>query len=76
MEILIMSVATNNIVMEDFMENVQESSNVRWEYTALKTVIGDIGPEIEMANKLGQQGWELVMDVRSGNYLIFKRRMP
>ena len=58
-----------------FSQNVP-SGNVRWEYTTITF-------DIDRANQLGQQGWELVTSSAQTNgvsqssyFLVFKRRLP
>ena len=58
-----------------FAQNVP-SGNVRWEYTSISSTQSNT---IQRANRLGQEGWELVMegDVDDNSYnWIFKRRLP
>ena len=48
----------------------QSSTNVRWEYSSIRSA------NVERANELGRNGWELVA-VNSGyDEWIFKRRLP
>ena len=52
----------------------QSSANVRWEYTMLNTRDLSDNEVISQANRLGQEGWELVLAGVNGNYrMIFKR---
>jgi hypothetical protein len=50
----------------------QNSPSVRWEYNFVA------GGSLETANKLGQEGWELVTvtGTSSINNMLFKRRLP
>jgi hypothetical protein len=48
----------------------------RWEYTGLNTGHHDVNKVIKESNKLGEEGWELVVDYSGMYYLIFKRKLP
>jgi len=56
------------------MAFAQNSPNVRWEYTTLRSPL--VNEYSERANLLGQQGWELVAYDSAMNVSIFKRRLP
>ena len=45
----------------------QTGPNVRWEYTEIQI-------NIDQANSLGREGWELVTE--SSGWWVFKRRLP
>jgi hypothetical protein len=54
----------------------QNSPNVRWEYTAFDASgPNSLNGRIEMMNRLGREGWELVTNGYD-DMLIFKRRLP
>jgi hypothetical protein len=62
------------------MAFAQNSTNVRWEYTALSSRELTSDGIIRRANALGQEGWELVTSTASisspaPGLLIFKRRL-
>jgi len=54
----------------------QNNLNFRWEYRAVE-ISGSPINITENANKLGQEGWELVSAYETTNHycLIFKRRL-
>ena len=53
----------------------QSSANVRWEYTAFDVSRPNgLNARIEMMNRLGREGWELVTNGYD-DMLIFKRRL-
>ena len=51
----------------------QSSTSIRWEYTTNYYVPRE-QYFVEEANKLGQQGWELV--AIDNGYSVYKRRLP
>ena len=60
----------------------QSSTNIRWEYTTFQSNdgYGNMTKEdLERANQLGREGWELVTASMNHNkqiIYIFKRRLP
>jgi hypothetical protein len=58
----------------------QSSPNVSWEYAILYSESLSRTQFIERANRLGQEGWELVTQANIANdvdgTLVFKRRLP
>jgi hypothetical protein len=68
---------TDNI--SEITENI--SKNVSWEYTTIRINGLNSNDITREANKLGQDGWELVTNTANGNYstdlyfLIFKRKL-
>jgi len=53
----------------------QSSPNVRWEYTGFQGHI-DKPEDLQKANQLGAEGWELIARDTSYGILMFKRRLP
>jgi len=62
------------LVFGAVMAYSQNNSTVRWEYKVILSVKSSLIEE--EANKLGNQGWELVSVNGNGPSLYFKRRLP